>query len=126
MPPVLERFLNAVPALHEVVVFLTVRVVPVPNVRPEEQLLLRRLRFNGFYHVVARYGYMDAIDHGEAFVDCVVRVSACLPSPVLRCSRNLQLPSHSLAAQLANCFLAATPPCRSCWSTCTPRQAWSI
>ena len=57
----LERFIGAVPALHEVVIFLTVRVVPVPNVRPEEQLLLRRLRFDGFYHVVARYGERSSV-----------------------------------------------------------------
>lgn len=73
VPPVLERFMSLVPALHEVVIFLTVRVVPVPAVMPQERLLLRRLRFEGFYHVVARYGYQDVIRHDTAFVDAVVQ-----------------------------------------------------
>lgn len=30
----------------------------MPNVLPTERLLVRRLRFSGFYHVVARYGYL--------------------------------------------------------------------
>ncbi|KAL4425077.1 hypothetical protein ABPG77_010391 [Micractinium sp. CCAP 211/92] len=72
VPPVLERFMSLVPALHEVVIFLTVRTVPVPFVLPEERLLVRRLRFDGFYHVVARYGYMDEINHDHAFMDAVI------------------------------------------------------
>ncbi|KAL4425076.1 hypothetical protein ABPG77_010390 [Micractinium sp. CCAP 211/92] len=73
VPPVLERFMSLVPALHEVVIFLTVRTVPVPYVLPEERLLVRRLRFDGFYHVVARYGYMDEINHDHAFMDAVLK-----------------------------------------------------
>ncbi|KAI7844072.1 hypothetical protein COHA_002216 [Chlorella ohadii] len=72
VPPVLERFLQLMPAIHSVVIFLTVRVVPVPTVLPSERLLLRRLRFPGFYHVVARYGYMEPVDAGPDFVEGVV------------------------------------------------------
>ncbi|PRW58025.1 Potassium transporter family isoform C [Chlorella sorokiniana] len=72
VPPVLERFLQLMPAIHSIVIFLTVRVVPVPAVLPSERLLLRRLRFPGFYHVVARYGYMEPVDAGPDFVDGVV------------------------------------------------------
>lgn len=41
MPPVLVRFLRRVPALHQVVVFLTLRNVPLPHVEPQERLLVR-------------------------------------------------------------------------------------
>ncbi len=37
---------------------------------------MRRLRFDGFYHVVARYGYMDEINHDHAFMDAVLKVCA--------------------------------------------------
>eukprot|EP00887_Chlorella_sp_A99_P002108 scaffold21.g2108.t1 len=50
VPPVLVRFLGQVPAIHEVVIFLTNRHVPVPFVMPEERLLVRKLRFRSFYH----------------------------------------------------------------------------
>ena len=45
MPPVLVQLLQTVPTLHEVVVLLTVRHVPVSTVAPEERLLVRKLDF---------------------------------------------------------------------------------
>lgn len=72
VPPVLVRFLSLSPAIHEVVIFLTIRGVPLPQVSPTERLLVRKLGFHGFYHVVARYGYLEDIDQGEAFVKDLV------------------------------------------------------
>eukprot|EP00887_Chlorella_sp_A99_P003937 scaffold11.g3937.t1 len=80
VPPVLVRFLGQVPAIHEVVIFLTNRRarmyailhVPVPTVLSDERLLVCRLRFRGFYHVVARYGYLDVADQGPEFISLVL------------------------------------------------------
>lgn len=62
--------------MHEVVIFVTVRTVPLPVVGPDERLLVRKLEVYGFYHVIARYGYTESIDHGQAFVKTVVEVIA--------------------------------------------------
>ena len=56
IPPVLAFLLPRIPAVHEVMVFITVRHIPIPIIQPSERLLLRRLDYKGFYHVVARYG----------------------------------------------------------------------
>ncbi|PSC70116.1 potassium transporter 12 isoform A [Micractinium conductrix] len=73
VPPALERFMSLAGSLPKVVVFITVRNIPVPTVLPAERLLLRRLRFEGFFHVVARYGYMESIDMTAAFVETVIQ-----------------------------------------------------
>ncbi|KAI3432754.1 hypothetical protein D9Q98_004295 [Chlorella vulgaris] len=73
VPPVLERYMSLLPAIHSVVIFLTVRMVPVPRVLPSERLLIRRLHLPGFYHAVSRYGYMEEADHGPAFVAGLVQ-----------------------------------------------------
>lgn len=72
VPPVLMRFLRLSPVMHEAVVFLTLRSVPLPRVHHDERLLVRKLEFEGFYQVIARYGYMEDIDQGPDFVKKVV------------------------------------------------------
>ena len=42
--------------------------VPVPEVHEDERLLVKHLEYPGFYRVVARYGYIDQVDQGPAFV----------------------------------------------------------
>lgn len=42
--------------------------MPVPSVAEDERLLVKPLEYPGFFRVVARYGYLDLVDHGPAFV----------------------------------------------------------
>lgn len=42
--------------------------VAVPRVDPEERILVQKLPYPGMYRAVARYGYLDRVDHGSAFV----------------------------------------------------------
>ena len=72
VPPVLVQFLSLSPAIHEVVVMVTIRRVLLPTVPSEQRLLVRKLDVEGFYHVVARYGYMEDIVQGEEFVSLMV------------------------------------------------------
>ncbi|GAB4815865.1 hypothetical protein N2152v2_002911 [Parachlorella kessleri] len=70
--PFLVHFLTRMPSLHEVVVLLTVRSVPIPHVVPDQQLLIRKLHLPGFFRVVVRYGYMDKPTHDVGFVDTII------------------------------------------------------
>ncbi len=45
----------------------TYRFVSVPYVHEEERLLIEPLTVPGFYHVVARYGYMEKIQQNDEF-----------------------------------------------------------
>ncbi|KXZ41691.1 hypothetical protein GPECTOR_318g18 [Gonium pectorale] len=73
LPSVLLHFLRNVHSVHDVSVFVTVRIMPLPHVQPRERLLVRQMTpIPNFYQVVARYGYLDKVDHGPSFVTCVV------------------------------------------------------
>ena len=67
IPPSLIHFLSLSPAMHEVVVILTIRHVSLPRVGDEERLLVKKLDSVGIYHAVARYGYMEKINHDSIF-----------------------------------------------------------
>ncbi|KAK9804738.1 hypothetical protein WJX72_002866 [[Myrmecia] bisecta] len=68
VPPVLAQQITKFPAVHEVVVFLTNRFVPVPDVLDHELLLIEQLGVSGFYHCIARYGYSQKVDQGPKFI----------------------------------------------------------
>lgn len=71
-PPVLAHLLARLPVLYQVNIFLTVRYVPLPEVAPHERLLARDTETDGFYIVVARYGYLERPVHDAAFAASVV------------------------------------------------------
>ncbi|KAI0233845.1 hypothetical protein L0F63_001733 [Massospora cicadina] len=73
VPAAFAHTLNCFSSVPEIAVFVTVRVVVVPSVLPQERFLLTRLSISGFYRCVARYGYMDAVEDGDSFARAMVR-----------------------------------------------------
>lgn len=71
-PPVLAHLIARVLCLFECNIFLTNRVVPVAEVPSAERLLARSQNVEGFFSVVARYGYLDRIKQDEEFASGVV------------------------------------------------------
>lgn len=61
IPAIFSHFVTNLPAFHQVVVFLCIKSVPVPHVRPEERFLVGRVgpREYRLYRCIARYGYRD-------------------------------------------------------------------
>ncbi|EIE24503.1 potassium transporter [Coccomyxa subellipsoidea C-169] len=68
VPPVLLQMVSRTPVLYEVNIFVTNRFVPIPEVLPSERILVEQLGVSGFYHIVARYGYMEEVKQDDAFV----------------------------------------------------------
>jgi KUP system potassium uptake protein len=60
-PPILVHHLTHNKVLHQQVVLLTVSPVDVPTVDPESALIVEKLD-NGFWRVIAKFGFMDAPD----------------------------------------------------------------
>jgi len=58
-PPILVHHLTHNKVLHEQVILLTVSMLDVPTVNPDTSVTVEKLK-NGFYRVVARFGFMDA------------------------------------------------------------------
>ncbi|KAL1189850.1 Potassium transporter 6 [Cardamine amara subsp. amara] len=61
VPAIFSHFVTNLPAFHQVLVFLCVKSVPVPHVRPEERFLVGRIGPKQFrmYRCIVRYGYRD-------------------------------------------------------------------
>ncbi|XP_076915868.1 potassium transporter 5-like [Bidens hawaiensis] len=69
IPPIFKHYIDNVPGLHSVVVFVSVKSLPISRVAPEERFLFRRVKPNGLYvfRCVVRYGYKDAHNEKESF-----------------------------------------------------------
>ncbi|RDX91921.1 Potassium transporter 8, partial [Mucuna pruriens] len=61
VPAIFSHFVTNLPAFHQVVMFLCIKSVPVPHVRPEERFLVGRVGPKEYrlYRCIARYGYRD-------------------------------------------------------------------
>lgn len=74
IPAIFSQFLTNLPAFHQVVVFLCIKSVPVPHVRPEERFLVGRVGPKEYrlYRCIARYGYRDFHKDDIEFEDDLV------------------------------------------------------
>ncbi|MEW5299674.1 MAG: hypothetical protein WDW36_002665 [Sanguina aurantia] len=73
MPQVLLQFLSHVQAMHDVSMFVTIRVLPLPSLTVSERFLVRELEdLPNCYVVIARFGYMETVDMGAQFVSVMV------------------------------------------------------
>ncbi|KAL9258132.1 Potassium transporter 8-like protein [Drosera capensis] len=61
IPAIFSHFVTNLPAFHQVFIFLCVKSVPVPHVKPEERFLVGRIGPKEFqmYRCVVRNGYRD-------------------------------------------------------------------
>ncbi|GAB2214218.1 hypothetical protein Droror1_Dr00018558 [Drosera rotundifolia] len=61
IPAIFSHFVTNLPAFHQVLVFLCVKSLPVPHVKPEERFLVGRIGPKEFrlYRCIVRYGYRD-------------------------------------------------------------------
>ncbi|XVF44038.1 hypothetical protein PTKIN_Ptkin02bG0088200 [Pterospermum kingtungense] len=61
IPAIFSHFITNLPAFHQVLIFLCIKSVPVPHVRPEEQFLVGHIGPREFrlYRCIVRYGYHD-------------------------------------------------------------------
>nr|KYP50531.1 Potassium transporter 8 [Cajanus cajan] len=61
IPAIFSHFVTNLPAFHQVVIFLCIKSVQVPHVRPQERFLVGRVGPKEYrlYRCIARYGYRD-------------------------------------------------------------------
>lgn len=75
IPPLFAHYVEHVPALHTILVFVSVKSLPISKVPPAERFLFRRAAPRGFFvfRCIARYGYKDLRDEREAFDEALVK-----------------------------------------------------
>ncbi|XP_024981660.1 potassium transporter 19-like [Cynara cardunculus var. scolymus] len=69
IPPIFKHYVDNVPALHSVLVFVSIKSLPISRVAPEERFLFRRVKPNELYvfRCVVRYGYTDVRNEKDSF-----------------------------------------------------------
>ncbi|PQM32915.1 potassium transporter 8-like [Prunus yedoensis var. nudiflora] len=93
IPAIFSHFVTNLPAFHQVVVFLCIKSVPVPHVRPEERFLVGRVGPKEYrlYRCIARYGYRDVHkDDIEFERDLVCSIAEFIRSERSECDISLE------------------------------------
>ncbi|BFG26842.1 hypothetical protein CerSpe_131160 [Prunus speciosa] len=93
IPAIFSHFVTNLPAFHQVVVFLCIKSVPVPHVRPEERFLVGRVGPKEYrlYRCIARYGYRDVHkDDIEFERDLVCSIAEFIRSERSECDVSLE------------------------------------
>ncbi|XP_061369386.1 potassium transporter 5-like [Gastrolobium bilobum] len=69
IPPIFKHYVANVPALHSVLVFVSIKSLPISKVPMEERFLFRRVEPKdlNIFRCVARYGYTDVRNENEPF-----------------------------------------------------------
>ncbi|GAB4860800.1 Probable potassium transporter 17 [Ancistrocladus abbreviatus] len=72
LTPVLGHYIKHTKSLHKVTIFTTLRYLLVPNVHPQERILVNKLSIKGVYGCTIQYGYSDSLElEGDDFVNRV-------------------------------------------------------
>lgn len=77
IPPIFKHYVENVPALHSIVVFVTIKSLPISKVPIEERFLFRQIEEHqekvnlNMFRCVARYGYAEA--RNDPFEDLLVK-----------------------------------------------------
>ncbi|GMN38065.1 hypothetical protein TIFTF001_007320 [Ficus carica] len=74
IPPIFRHYVSNVPALHNVLVFVSIKCLPISKVPLEERFLFRRVepRELNVFRCVARYGYTDVRHEHDSFEKSLV------------------------------------------------------
>jgi len=79
IPPIFKHYVENVPALHSVVVFVTIKSLPIGKVPIEERFFFRQILEDkeevnlNMFRCVVRYGYADARNEKDLFEDLLVK-----------------------------------------------------
>ncbi|KAL3637072.1 Potassium transporter 5 [Castilleja foliolosa] len=69
VPPIFPHFISNIPSIHSIVVFVSVKSIPISKVAVEERFLFRQVepREYRLFKCVVRYGYKDPIEEPNEF-----------------------------------------------------------
>ncbi|KAI3833873.1 hypothetical protein MKW92_023768 [Papaver armeniacum] len=75
IPPIFPHFVANIPSIHSVLVFVSIKRIPVSKVAAEERFLFRQVERKDYrmFRCVARYGYNDAVAKSEEFEQDLVQ-----------------------------------------------------
>lgn len=74
IPPVFPHLIEKIPSIHSVLIFVSMKHLPVPSVDMSERFLFRQVDREDYkvFQCVARYGYRDPFEDAKDFVGKLV------------------------------------------------------
>ena len=74
IPPIFKHYVENVPALHSVLVFISIKSLPISKVSEEERFIFRQVEPKelNVFRCVVRYGYTDVHNKQELFENILV------------------------------------------------------
>jgi len=74
IPPVFPHLIEKIPSIHSVLIFVSMKHLPIPSVDMSERFLFRQVDREDYkvFQCVARYGYRDPFEEAKDFVDKLV------------------------------------------------------
>ncbi|KAL3839853.1 hypothetical protein ACJIZ3_024444 [Penstemon smallii] len=74
IPPIFPHFISNIPSIHSVIVFVSIKSIPISKVALEERFLFRQVEPRDYriFRCVVRYGYKDIIEEPEKFESQIV------------------------------------------------------
>ncbi|XP_011036222.1 PREDICTED: potassium transporter 5-like [Populus euphratica] len=69
IPPIFPHFISNIPSTHSVIVFVSIKSIPISKVALEERFLFRQVepREYRMFRCIVRYGYKDATEEPHEF-----------------------------------------------------------
>ncbi|XP_022748918.1 potassium transporter 5 [Durio zibethinus] len=69
IPPIFPHFISSIPSIHSVLVFVSIKKLPISKIALEERFLFRQVepREYRMFRCVVRYGYQDVMGTTEEF-----------------------------------------------------------
>ncbi|KAK4481201.1 hypothetical protein RD792_012083 [Penstemon davidsonii] len=69
IPPIFPHFISNIPSIHSVIVFVSIKSIPISKVALEERFLFRQVEPRDYriFRCVVRYGYKDIIEEPDKF-----------------------------------------------------------
>jgi KUP system potassium uptake protein len=69
IPPIFPHFVSNIPSIHSVLVFVSIKPIPISKVVLEERFLFRQVEPRDYhmFRCVVRYGYNDVIEEPKVF-----------------------------------------------------------
>ncbi|KAE8726292.1 Potassium transporter 5 [Hibiscus syriacus] len=66
---IFPHFISSIPSVHSVLVFVSIKKLPICKIAPDERFLFRYVepRENRMYRCIVRYGYMDVMGSNKEF-----------------------------------------------------------
>ncbi|KAI3960381.1 hypothetical protein MKW98_017105 [Papaver atlanticum] len=75
IPPIFLHFVDNIPSIHSVLVFVSIKRIPISKVAAEERFIFRQVEQKDYrmFRCVARYGYNDVVSKSEVFEQGLVK-----------------------------------------------------